>query len=202
MAFIKKNIFIVAALFFAIAAALLVGATVKAYSPNVPVLVAAKNIAVGTQLTESDVMIKYYPKSVVPPSSFKDSSKVIGKTVTTGPIVNNDPIRSEHLTDSGLLLASLRTYAPATWSAVKLPASSGVGLKGIKRGDRVDLYGETGVAQGAIVDLLVKGAVILTVPTSDKDTNYIVAIPDEYSKVIAEKTARNKPIIIVLPEKQ
>lgn len=201
MGFVKKNAFIILAVVFAITAGMLVFIFVNASTPNVPVVIAAKNLAVGTEITLADVSVKNMPKSAVPSTSFKNPSKVVGQTITAGPIVNGDIIRGEHLSAASSLMATLRTMAPKGWAAVELPANSGAGLQGIKRGDKVNLLGEIGLAEGNMVDVLVEGAVILAVPNKEKEVkNYVVAVAPEYTKAIAEKIVRNKPVVIVLPE--
>lgn len=196
---IRKNLFVILAVVFAITAGVLVYVAVNASSPSVPVVVASKNLGVGTQLALNDLSIKNLPKSAVPSTSFKNPNNIIGKTITAGPIVNGDIIRGEHLSESSSLMSALRAFAFEGWVAAELPANSSLGLIGLKRGDKVDIYGEVAMGEGSIVDILVEGAIILTLP-DDKAKNYVVAIPPEYAKVIAEKIVRSRPVVVVLPE--
>lgn len=202
MEFIKKNIFLIISIVFAATAGLLVYVFVNASAPNIPVVVAAKNLAVGTEISITDVTVKNLPQSAVPSTSFKNPGKLIGQTITVGPVVNGDIIRGEHLSTASSLMATLRTMAPEGWAALELPANSGLGLSGLRRGDKVNLFGEVGIASGSIVDTLVEGAIILNTPNKENETkNYVVAVPPEYAKVIAEKNVRNRPVVIVLPER-
>ena len=159
--------------------------------------------SVGSEIKATDITVKNLPKSAIPSTSFRDPNKIIGKTITAGPVVNGSIIRAEHLSSSSSLLVTLRTLAPEGWCAVELPVNSSLGLQGLKRGDKVCLFGEVGITGGTIdgtmIDTLVENAIILSLP-SEKAKNYIVAVPSEYAKVVAEKVARNSPVVVVLPE--
>ena len=200
MEVLKKNFGLVIAIVLAIIASLSIYFTIKAMSPTVSVVVANQNLRVGSVITKEALIAKNYSATNIPPTAFTSTKDVIGKTVINGPVVAGDAIRSEHLTLDGSLMATLKTYAPEGWTAVELPAGAGAGLKGLKKGDQVDIYGEIGTAQGTVVSEIVKSAIVLSVPDIENNNpQYILAVPANYAKSIAEVMVRQKPITIALP---
>jgi Flp pilus assembly protein CpaB len=135
----------------AVLAAVLVYFFVSSMQPTVPVAVAQNNLSVGKKITPDDVAIKNYPKSIVSASNIKELDEAVGKTVAYGPILQGEAVRIEHLATSGTLLTALRTYAPAGWSAVELPPDTSLGMKGLRRGDIVDIYGEVAEGEKTVV---------------------------------------------------
>lgn len=203
MEVIKKNFAIIVAIVLAIVASLSIYFTIQAMSPTVAVVVANQNLRVGAIITKDSLTTKNYSANNIPPTAFTSKQDVIGKTIINGPVVAGDAIRSEHLSLEGSLMATLKTYADEGWTAVELPAGAGAGLKGLKKGDRVDIYGEIGTAQGTVVSEIVKSAVVLSVPDAESNNpQYIVAVPANYANSIAEVMVRQKPITITLPSVQ
>jgi Flp pilus assembly protein CpaB len=200
MEVLKKNFGLVIAIILAIIASLSIYFTIKAMSPTIPVVVANQNLRVGTVITKEVLATKNYSANNIPPTAFTSTKDVIGKTVINGPVVTGDAIRTEHLSLEGSLMAALKTFAPEGWTAVELPAGAGAGLKGLKKGDQVDIYGEIGTAQGTVVSEIVKSAIVLSVPDIENNNpQYILAVPANYAKSIAEVMVRQKPITITLP---
>ncbi|WP_054697581.1 SAF domain-containing protein [Syntrophomonas palmitatica] len=201
MEFIKKNLSLIIGIIIAVIAAFIIYFTVKAMSPTMPVVVANQNMRVGTVITKEMLTTKNFPAGNVPTTAFSSPQELIGKSVINGPIVEGDIVRSEHLSLDGSLMAILKTYANG-WTAVELPEGTGAGMKGLKKGDKIDIYGETGSAQGSIVTEIVKSAVILSVPEAEVQTQYVVAVPSNYAASIAESVVRSKHIAITLPSKE
>jgi Flp pilus assembly protein CpaB len=201
MEILKKNLGLIIAVIIAIIASFSIYFTINAMAPTVSVVVANQNLKVGTTITKEFLTTMNFSANNIPPTAFTSSQDVIGKTVINGPIVAGDVIRSEHLSLEGSLMAALKSYAPQGWTAVELPAGGGAGLKGLRKGDRVNIYGEVGVAdQGLVISELVKGAVVLSVPEPEgNNPQYIVAVPANYANSIAEVMVRQKPITITLP---
>lgn len=197
----KKNLPVLAALVLALAAALLVFVSVKSMQPTVPVVVAARNLSVGEKISQSDVAVKRLPAVAVPNSALRKTESAQGKTVAYGPILSGEVVRSEHLLSEGSLLAALMTYAPPGWSAVELPADTAVGMIGLRRGDKVDIYGEVPHGNGTVVALVSRGVILQNLEGEQKSENkrYIVAVPAEYAPVIADISVRNRKLALVLP---
>jgi len=199
MDFLKKNSTLILTIILAVAAAVIIYFSVKAMSPTTPVVVANQNLGVGTVISKEHLTTRNFPANNIPSTAFSFPNDVIGKTIINGPIVQGDMVRSEHLSMDGSLMSVLKTYAPEGWTAIALPGEN-YGMQGIKKGDKVNVYGEIGSAQGIIVSELVKDAVVLSVADSAKNpTPYIIAVPDNYAAVVAEVIVRNKPITITLP---
>jgi len=185
----------------AILAAVLVFVFVSSMQPTVPVVVAQKNISVGEEITPDDVAIKDYPSSVVSDSNIRKLDDVIGKTVAFGPILQGEAVRAEHLTEEGSLLSTLRTFAPEGWSAVELPPDTSLGMKGLRRGDVVQIYGEVAEGETAVVKHITN-AVVLQVPEEeDEIQQFIIAVPENVVPVVAGIAVREQKAAVVLPDK-
>jgi len=185
----------------AILAAVLVFIFVKSMQPTVPVVVAQKNLSVGKEIAPEDVAVKNYPSSVVSASNARELDEVIGKTVAFGPILQGEAVRVEHLAESGSLLTALRTFAPDNWSAVELPPDTSLGMKGLRRGDQVIVYGEVAEGETAVVKHIAD-AVVLNVPEEeDEIKQFIIAVPDELVPVVAGIAVRGQKAAVVIPEK-
>jgi Flp pilus assembly protein CpaB len=186
----------------AVLAAVLVYFFVSSMQPTVPVAVAQKNLSVGEKITPDDVAIKNYPKSIVSASNIKELDEAVGKTVAFGPILQGEAVRIEHLATSGTLLTALRTYAPAGWSAVELPPDTSLGMKGLRRGDIVDIYGEVAEGEKTVVKHITN-AVVLDVPKEEDETQqFIIAVPDETAPIVAGFAVRQQKAAVVLSDKE
>jgi Flp pilus assembly protein CpaB len=185
----------------AILAAVLVFVFVSSMQPTVPVVVAQKNLSVGKEITPDDVAIKDYPSSVVSDSNVRELDEVIGKTVAFGPILQGEAVRVEHLAESGSLLTALRTFAPDNWSAVELPPDTSLGMKGLRRGDVVNVYGEVAEGDKAVVKHITD-AVVLDVPEEEGEIQqFIIAVPENVVPVVAGIAVREQKAAVVLPDK-
>lgn len=199
----KKNLSIVASFILALAAALLVFASVKAMQPSVPVVVAARTLSVGDQIGPADVAVKNMPAAAVSKSALRDKSQAVGKTVAYGPILAGEVVRQEHLLSEGSLLAELRSYAPQGWAAVELPPDTALGMTGLRRGDKVDIYGEVPYGDGSVVSLVARAIVLENLSGERSESKrYVVAVPQESAPALAELTVRGKKLTLVLPSEQ
>lgn len=195
----KKNMPLFASLTLAILAAVLVFIFVRSMQPTEQVVVAQKNISVGKEITPDDVAIKNYPSSVVTSSTAKRVEEVVGKTVAFGPVLEGEVVRAEHLSIAGSLLSTLRTFAPDKWSAVELPPDTSLGMKGLRRGDMVNVYGEVAEGETAVVKHIAD-AVVLNVPEEeDEIKQFIIAVPEEVVSVVAGIAVRGQKAAVVLP---
>lgn len=181
-----------------IVAAFLIYTVVKIQLSSVPVVTANQNLKVGTVIQEEHLTVKQMPAVAVSQSSFSNKNQVTGKTVVNGPIVAGDIIRAEHLTTAGSLRALVETLVPEGWSAVELPEGVASGMKGLKKGDKVDIYGEVLAGGGIGIGVICKDAVIVVAPDGQEYRQFIVAVPSEYAPAIAEIMVRNKPLTLVV----
>lgn len=194
-----NNPTLVVGLVLALIAGVLCYTVLTRNDPTVPVVVANKNLLVGTVIEEKDIVVKNYPPSVVPDTSFKEIGQVVGETVSVGPVMNGDMVRAEHLSDSSSLYASLQAYAPEGWKATQLPEECGSSMRGIQRGDVVDVHADT--VGGGVVQI-VRG-IVLAEPTTTEDglvQGYIIAVPAEYADVVAELVVKEMNAALMLPE--
>lgn len=197
----KKNLPVLAAFALAFVAALLVFVSVKSMQPTVPVLVATRNLSVGDEITPSDVTVKRLPAVAVPGSALRRVESAAGRTVAFGPILNGEIVRSEHISGESSLYAALRAYASPDWAAVELPADTAVGMKGLRRGDRVDIYGEVPSGNGTVVSLVSHGVILQNLEGNDKSESkrYVVAVPANYAPAVADIVVRGRKLTLVLP---
>lgn len=197
----KKNLPVLAAFVLALVAAILVFVSVKSMQPTVPVLVAARNLSVGDEITPSDVALKRLPAVAVPGSALRRVESAVGKTVAYGPVLAGEIVRSEHISDAGSLYAALRAYASSDWAAVELPADTAVGMKGLRRGDKVDIYGEVPYGNGTVVSLVSHGVILQNLEGDEKSENkrYVVAVPANYAPAVADIVVRGRKLTLVLP---
>ncbi len=205
MKILSGRLHIVFILILALTAGTIFYITIKRAAPTYPVVIATHNMAIGAQITESDVTIKNLPVAAVPGTSFSSTKDVLGMTVAGGPILANDMVRQEHLTTSSSLYSTLQSLAPTGWVAAQIQKGqqNPITLQGLKRGDQVDIYGEIGMQEGVGVGRICQGAIVLAVPNDEQKPaqQFIVAVPPQYAAVISEIAVRNKQVSIVLPDR-
>ncbi len=201
MELLKKNLPVVIALIIAIVASVLIYTIIKAQTPSVPVVYANQILRVGLTITPEHLSVKYLPASAVPSNTFRSADQVVGSTIYNGPVVKDNIITSDHLSTYGSLMATLNTFAPEGWTAVELPGGGGAGMIGIKRGDSVDIYGEVMAGQGTTIGKICGGAIVLSMP-SENNSQFVVAVPDNYAPAVAELIIRDRSMTITLPNGQ
>lgn len=205
----KKHLPILVSVVLALTAGTLVYVSLQAARPSMPVVVAAKNFSVGEKLTADGLAVRRVPPSALPSGAARSLDGVVGKTVIAGPILAGDIVRAEHLSGESSLVAALASFAPPGWVAVELPEGTGMGLAGIRRGDRVDVYADTLItapnAPGATMlpeNAMVKGAVVISTPWTtiekEKTQKYVIAVPPEQAPVLAQVLVRKKPVALVV----
>lgn len=197
---VKRNFPIILSVILALIASLLIYSVIKAQSPTVPVVVANQSLRVGVELIPEYLTVKHYPAIAVPKTSFRSIEQVVGKTISVGPIIEGTIVRAENLSEQGSLMATLKAFAPEGWTAVELPAGGGVGMKGVKRGEVIDIYSEVPFENGTIVDKVCEQAIVLSIP-DEVNKQYIVAVPDDYAPAVASLIVRGTPMTITLPSK-
>lgn len=188
-------------------AGVMVYLSLHAIKPNMQVIVANKDLKVGQVVAADDVIVKLVPKGILPASAITSKPAVIGKVITNGPVFKDAIIDKKHVTADGSLIASLETYSPQGWVAIELPEGTGMGMKGIKCGDRINVYAGAATAMQddkvhLTTGMIVENAILLATPWDQaKDTaakSYVVAIPPEKSEVLAESLVYGKKTAIIL----
>ena len=95
----------------------------------------------------------------------------------------------------------LQALTPKGWHAIELPAGIGLGLQGLKKGDYVQVYGDTFTEEGLMAGIIVPDAIILSVAGYDlAESNHIIAVPKQYVGVIADSIVKGKPLALALPD--
>ncbi len=143
-------------------AALLVGvavlaglrATMPPPPPTTQVTVAARDLAAGVVLGESDVVSVDYPPDRAPQRIAED---VVGRRLAA-PLRQGEPVTDVRLVGPALVAA----YPGLVAVPVRLPDSAAVGL--LAAGDRIDVYAAAPRRGGA--RLVAAAATVVTVPAS------------------------------------
>jgi type III restriction enzyme len=85
--------------------------------------------------------------------------------------------------------------------AVELPPDTSLGMKGLRRGDVVNVYGEVAEGDKAVVKHITD-AVVLDVPEEeDEIQQFIIAVPENVVPVVAGIAVREQKAAVVLPDK-
>lgn len=178
----------------AVVAGIIVYTILKVSLPSVTVVVAKHPISVGQTIHGSDLLQMKMPLSAVGTDAMR-YEQIIGKTAAY-PIPTGDIIRSIHLSNEGSLATILETYAPEGYVAVELPGNVAMGMQGLRRGDKVDVYGPMldSTQKGAVP--IVKGAIVLMTPWTNisdakRDAVYVLAVPSAYAPALAACTVNS-----------
>jgi len=92
-----------------------------------PVIVAARDIALGSKLTEEDLQVVQWPADALPAGLATASSEVVGRSVITD-LQTNEPILAGKLADTGL--HGLIPLIPAGMRALSVKVDEVVGVAG------------------------------------------------------------------------
>lgn len=200
---LKKIMHILVALLLAVVAGGLVWYYVMSMTPSKSVVVATKQLNIGTIIKDSDVTIKRYPDVAIPKTAVTDKGQVIGKTVVSGVVFEGDVLRTGHVSEGkGSLQALLTTIAPGR-EAIDLPEETAPGLSGVSEGDVIKVYTEYQLdANTTIVDIVANEAVVLKTPsTLEKGSSkpaYIIAVKPNEAKLISDGIVRGKKFAVSL----
>lgn len=92
-----------------------------------PVIVAARDIPLGSKLTEEDLQVVQWPASALPAGMATASSEVVGRSIITD-LQTNEPILAAKLADTGL--HGLIPLIPAGMRALSVKVDEVVGVAG------------------------------------------------------------------------
>jgi Flp pilus assembly protein CpaB len=124
-------------------------ARAPAGAPLVPVVVAAKPIAVGEVATSTSVRQVFWPAELVPDGAVRSSVAVVGRAVST-PLGRGEPITERRLSTGSLLAGR-----PPQEVAVHLSLPDIRAVSMLHAGDRVDLLGPRGTVAERVTVLAV-----------------------------------------------
>jgi pilus assembly protein CpaB len=114
-------------------------APVKTVSiPTSPVIVAASDLDLGTELKEENLRVVQWPANAMPQGAFGDASEIIGLGLIM-PVIENEPILPMKLAAKGAG-AGLPTVIPSGLRALSVRVNEVIGVAGyVLPGTRVDV---------------------------------------------------------------
>lgn len=152
-------------------------ASVRQLGRTVSVPVAARDVEMGTVLSDDDVRWRPLPVGVLPDAPTAEVP--VGRT-TLVPLVKGEPLLASKLAPDGV--GGVAALVPAGARAVGVPMAEG--LPPLRRGDRVDVLGPSVVAADAVVLDVGEAVVTIAVVAADAPR-------------VAEALARG-PVMLVL----
>ena len=153
----------IAATLAALGVMLLGSVVVPNQDSGIAVLVATKQLAAGSVLTQQDFKLSQLNKDSFWESAASDPNELIGRTLAHNLVVNQ-PISSTDVIGPGLL-----DGLPSNYVAVSLLLTTGTNTSLLRLGSSIDVYGATN--DGLNVGTLVASrAIILAKPTNSKDS--------------------------------
>lgn len=169
---------VAAAVLVGVAAAVVLGALRPTPPPTgVPVVVAARDLPVGTRLGGDDLRLVRWPEGLRPATSLRASGAALGRRLNA-PVAAGEPLTASRLDGAGLLAA-----LGAGQVALHLPVRDPAILAYLRPGDRVDAIS---VADGrvAVGDLLV---------LSVRQDGVLVALTSEAASLLAPASVDDMP---------
>ena len=142
--------------------------------PTTPVVVAAANLPLGTELRRDDLKVIAWPSDALPEGAFKDPEKVVGR-VAIIPIGLRDPVTSTKLAPEGTA-GGLSAVIPEGYRAMTVKVNDVVGLSGF-------------VMPGSFVDVVC----VITPADQQSNGNPISKIILQNIKVLASGTEIDRP---------
>lgn len=153
----------IAATLAALGVLLLGSAIVPKQDSGIPVLVATRQLAAGSVLTQQDFELSQLSAASYWESATSDPDDLIGRTLSRN-LVTNQPISSTDVIGPGLL-----DGLPKNYVAVSLPLSAGTNTSLLNLGSPIDIYSTTNDGLN-IGTLVASRAIILAKPTNSKDS--------------------------------
>lgn len=156
--------------------------------PTVSVVVAAKDLAIGTEVGSSDVRTIEVPPGAVPPSALLERHAVIDQTLIA-------PV-SEGLMFTAAALHSAGHYdaAPAGTVATPVRFPDAQLVKLLQPGDRINVF-VTGHSSAEIkkAEVVARRALVLAIPASEGSESGLLSAPS---------TSSGNIVILAVPEDQ
>ncbi|MEY4900723.1 MAG: hypothetical protein RI895_1145 [Actinomycetota bacterium] len=153
----------IAATLAALGVLLLGSAIVPKHDSGIAVLVATRQLAAGSVLTQEDFKLSQLNQDFFWESAASDPAELIGRTLARN-LVTNQPISSTDVIGPRLL-----DGLPKNYVAVSLPLSTGTNTSLLSLGSPIDIYVATNDGLN-IGTLVASRAIILAKPTNSKDS--------------------------------
>jgi pilus assembly protein CpaB len=131
---------------------------------QVPVIVAARALAIGTPLTEADVKVVQWPANSVVPGAIGEVKDVVNRGLLTA-VLPNEPITANKLADSHAG-SGLPPAIPPGMRAMAVKVNDVIGVAGfIVPGSRVDVVVTIRRTQDSVTHTVVSNVQVLTAGT-------------------------------------
>jgi Flp pilus assembly protein CpaB len=153
----------IAATLAALGVLLLGSAIVPKQDSGIPVLVATRQLAAGSVLTQQDFELSQLSAASYWESATSDPADLIGRTLARN-LVTNQPISSTDVIGPGLL-----DGLPKNYVAVSLPLSAGTNTSLLNLGSAIDIYSTANDGLN-IGTLVASRAIILAKLNNSKDS--------------------------------
>lgn len=162
-----------------------------------PVVVAARDLASGTELSADDVELRDLPADGVAAHAYTDPGQVIGEVVGA-------PMRDgESLTDVRLLGSDLLSGYPEDATIATVRIADPQSLWGVEVGTYVDIVGVDIDGRGA-GEVIAPDAQVVAMPTTDSDDAavstgavLVVSVPAETAVALTEAGSRMQLGVVV-----
>jgi pilus assembly protein CpaB len=190
-------------LLLALASAVKAHPATRPAAHDLPVVIAASDLAAGHQLTRADLHVVRWPAELRPPGARGDPATVTGRRLA-GPIGRGEPI-----TGTRLIGTDLAAGLPRRLVAAAVSLGDGHAIDLVQPGDHVDLLeadrpvdplaGPTS-RTGAVVDVASHISVLAVLPaTESSDAELVVAVDRPTEVRITRDVATHVFTAVVVP---
>lgn len=175
----------------ALCAAAATASALEVIAPPAPdlvtVLVAARDVAAGTALTDDDLSTVALPADTVPDGALRPGAAVLGRTVG-GPVRRGEPLTDVRLVGASLLAGVGR---PADVVAVPVRLAEPDAAVLVRAGDRVDVLAapvDAPDGRPPVAEVVVERALVVAVPQpgpAGDGAIVVVAVPPAAARALA-----------------
>jgi Flp pilus assembly protein CpaB len=162
------------------------------------VVVAARDLAAGQLLSESDLALAGLPDAVVPDGTFRTTGAIEGRVVA-GALRRGEPLTDVALVGPGLLRGAGPGGADVA-APVRIADADSVAL--LRTGDRIDVLGAVSAGTGSALSAAVVASDVrvLAVPTASGDGALVVlAVPRGIARDLAEAAVAGPLSFVIDP---
>lgn len=187
----------------AILAGVLAAGAVRAAAPTSSVLVAARDIPPGTELSEKDLRRREIPAGARPEGAIDSMQEAVGRRVRYG-LAAGDVVRTVHLVEKGTDLAERLAQEGQGMRAMLLPTEVAPAVDRLSPGERLELIAvlpvRTETEQTHVAVSLGQASVLEVVRDHrDDPVGVLVALPAEAAMRYALASRAGTVVAIVSP---
>ena len=148
----------------AVAAVIVIGILKPGARQGRNVLVAAHDLQAGISLSAADLLSKTIPADLLPDGALTPGAAILGRTLTSA-ARRGEVLTDERILSPGLLAGTTGLVA----AAVRITDSASVSL--LRPGDRVDVLAAVSRDQKALVQHIIRNALVVAVPRPDPENS-------------------------------